>query len=239
MSSSTKVPRALPSPGQLANSSAEGRGFEPLPNNVTFVNATMNGTLINGRLYNTSDSSIFFNGTTIIHTMDSNMIGSVSLFSFIYIIMSCVIIIGMLPNGIRIIRAALRPTSAYGFAGRPKYTEAKFSGDMKSFYPEPPKNPPQPSYPELVDKHADVKWCKTLLRGKYTLDCQATSADYMPSRDVVVFDRLRARSEGAVQELHAMASTWMRERDRWTNDEWNLVTRICERLSTIEKYDMP
>jgi hypothetical protein len=231
---------AQPSPGTHANSSADEWGFEALPSNVTFVNATMNGTIVNGRLSNGSDSSIMSNDTTIVHTLNSNNIGSVSLISFIYIIMSCVIILAMLPSGLLLIRTATKSQGSHGSATHSTYTERMFKRDLQECYPEAPPKTLKPSYPELLDEktngqnpHIDIEWCKTLLRGKYSLDLQALSLQHVRKEDRRVVESMEARSAGAVQELHVIAEKWMEARDQWTAEEWVLVQKICQRISAI------
>jgi hypothetical protein len=241
MSASGTTIKALLSPGSHANSSASGWGFGPLPPNITFVNGTMNGTIISGRLYNGSDSSIMTNDTIIIHTLNSNTIGSVSLSSFIYIIMSCIIIIAMLPNGLLLIRAASNHNRVHNSATHPTYTERMFQKDLQRCYPATPLTRPQPSYPELVDKmingrisHKDIEWCKTLLRGKYALDCQTLGLRHVYKSNRRIVDGMEARSAGAVQELHGIANTWMSAKDQWSAEEWELVKQICRRIFAIE-----
>jgi hypothetical protein len=228
------------SPGKHANSSANEWGFDVLPSNVTFVNATMNGTIVNGRLYNGSDSSIMSNDTTIVHTLNSNNIGNVSLISFIYIVMSCVVILVMLPQGLLLIRAATNNERSQGSATNSAYTERIFRKDLEECYPEAPPTTLWPSYPELVDEkrdgqisHKDIEWCKTLLRGKHLLDRQVLSLSHVRREDRRVVDGMVASSAGAVQELHGIAKTWMKVKDQWTAEEWELVQKICQQISTI------
>ena len=238
MSTSNTSRTLLLSPGAHANSSTGAWGFEPFPSNLTFVNGTLkNGTVINGNVYNGS----VINGTTIILTLGTSAIGSIQLSSFVYLIMSCIIVILMLCSTLSLIRASTGDTVREHSVPQPTYSERMLQKDLQICYPKAPQITPQRSYPELADSMPndrsstkELEWCKRLLRGKYSLDCQIVNLRhvYAPNRHIV--DGMKARSEGAVQDLRGINNAWISARDQWSEEEWALVTQISMRISAIE-----
>jgi hypothetical protein len=222
------------SAGDAVNATTEAWRFEPLKSNFTFANGTLEGA-INGTI----------NGTTIINTLSSTTVGSIQLASFIYIIMSVVIIVMLLPCSVKWIQAASGGGHRFvPLVAMPEFPERIFKSQLRRYYPPLPDAKPIDSYAEAVDHTPtgvvtpeELRKCRKLLRGKYSLDCQIFNLRhvYEPNRHIV--ENMKRRSDGACSDLHRMVSGWKQARDQWSAEERKLLTEISERISSIKpKY---
>jgi hypothetical protein len=239
MSASSGIQNISLSAGDAANATTGEWRFEPLPSNLTFVNGTLkNGTLVNGMIYNGSA----INGTIIIERLSSTTVGSVQLASFIYIIMSILIVLMMLPNSVKWIRAASGHSHRFlPLVATPEFRESLFRSQISAYYPSAIVINPVDSYAEAVAHKPtssvtpeELRKCRQLLRGKYSLDCQIVNLRHVfePNRHIV--EGMKKRSNGACYDLKRMVSGWMQAQGQWSAEEWELVKKISERVSSIQ-----
>jgi hypothetical protein len=223
-----------------ANATTEAWRFDPFPANLTFVNGTLkNGTLIHGIIYNGSA----INGTTIIERHVLTSIGSIQLASFIYLIMSMVIVLAMLPGSVKWIQAAsghyhrFEPT-----VSTPEYPERIFTGQLMRYYPPLSDTDPPPSYAEVVNHTPsgsvtpeELRKGRQLLRAKYSLDCQIIGLKHVFESDRHIVEKATRQSQGAYSDLQRMAAGWVNARNQWTAEEFRLVTEISNRITNIQR----
>jgi len=216
--------------------------FESLPSNLTFINGTLNnGTFVNGRIYNGSA----INGTTVIERLSLTAVGSVPLASFIYIIMSVVIILMLLPSAIKWIQAASGENHRYmPFVATSTFPEKVFRSQLLRSYPPVPHTKPLDSYAEEVNRTPSglvtaekLRKFRELLRRKYSLDCEIVNLRYVYEANRHIVEGMKKRSDGAVYDLQRMVKDWVQAKEQWSEDERALVEKIDKRISSIQpKY---
>lgn len=215
------------SAGLAVNATTEQWGFEPLPSNLTFVNGTLKDA-VNGTI----------NGTIIIERMSNTTIGSIQLTAFIYILMSGLIILMMLPGSIEWIQAATGQDHRFTPSiTTPDFPERLFLRQIHRYYPAAPDFEPLNSYAEVVNhtptgiiSAAELRRGRALLRAKYALECDILNLRhvYEPSRHIL--EEKKKQAEGARQELGRLVQEWLRAKDQWTVEEWELVVEISKRI---------
>jgi len=222
------------------NATTEAWRFDPFPANLTFVNGTLkNGTLINGNVYNGSA----INGTTIIERYVLASIGSIQLASFIYLMVSMVVIFAMIPGFIKWIQAAsgnhhrFEPT-----VSTPEYPEKIFTKQLMEYYPPRPGTNPPPSYAEAVNHTPsgsvtpeELRKCRQLLRAKYSLDCQIINLKHVFESDRHIVETATRQSQGAYSDLQRMVAGWVNARNQWSAEEFRLVTKISNRITNMQR----
>jgi hypothetical protein len=213
-------------------------GFEPLPSNVTAINGTVpqNGTFINGDFQNKT----IINGTYLIERTTPQNIGSVSLVSFIYMVMSLVIILLAAPDSIKWIKAANgeRTTSSTLSITN----ERNFNAWVQKRYPQTPKIAPADSYAETVARvpdqaftSKDLQDCIDLIRAKYSLDVQTHNLKDIYAANRPIVDDMRRQAAGALVDLKRMVEGWMAAgQENWSQEEWRLINEIYNRYFRSE-----
>ncbi|KAF4631943.1 hypothetical protein G7Y89_g6187 [Cudoniella acicularis] len=223
----------------LVNSTTEEWGLDPLPAaNITFINGTLtNGTLINGKVFN----GTIINGTTIVERTQPTTIGTVPLVSFIYMIMSILIIIFMTPKSIQWAKAAAGEPHRYAPDLRPGFlSHQEFVKRLHDRYPGEPATPPLPSYAETVlrDKSKpigseELRECRDLIRAKFALDVEAYNLRDVPASAQYIVAEKRARSRGALEDIRKRVVGWKAARSQWSDDEWHYIEAIDRGLGEM------
>jgi hypothetical protein len=230
---------------QIINSSTIEWGLEPLPSsNITFINGTLtNGTVINNRVYN----GIHINGTTIIEREEPTMIGSVPLISFIYIIMSILVIGGMAFKSVKWAQAALgappkhAPNLRLGLL-----PEREFEKSLEKHYPPDPPVSPTPAYAETIKRDPnqginsqDLRECRELIRAKFALDVDVYNLRDVDTRHMALVQDKMRRSEGAMIDIQKLVRGWREAKDQWTAEEWEKVEEIDYRVNGPHRENIP
>jgi hypothetical protein len=219
------------------NSSTSEWGLEPLPSsNITFINGTLtNGTIINNKVYN----GVHINGTTIVERKEPTMIGSVPLISFIYMIMSILIIGGMAFKFVKWVQAAAGAPPKYAPVLRPGLLpEREFERSIEKYYPQDPDTPPMPAYAETIEQDAkqgissqDLRECRELIRVKFALDVDVYNLRDVAERYRPLVEEKMRRSEGAMIDIRKKINGWKAAKDQWTAEEWAKVEDLHYRVN--------
>jgi len=221
----------------VINSSTTEWGLESLPSsNVTFINGTLtNGTVINGKPYN----GVGINGTTIIERIEPTMIGSVPLISFIYMIISILIIAGMSYKSVKWAQAAAGAPPKYAPILRPGLiSEREFEKRLGMYYPKDPAKPPPPAYAETMERNGrkdinsqDLRECRELIRAKFALDVDVYNYQDVDARHRQTVEDKMKRSEGAMVDIRKQVESWRVAKDQWTAEEWPVVEELHYRIN--------
>jgi len=227
----------------VVNATTESWGVEPLPANVAYINGTLtNGTILGGCVYNgTTWNGTCFNNTVIVQRVQSDNVGSVSLISFIYMIMSLLIIIAMIPGLIDFIKAVTgHPHPYQPNVSTSTFTERDLKKHLLRHYPPDPEIPPLPSYLEVVhQKPGDkisaqkLRECRELIRAKYALDVEAYSLRDVHYLNQHIVDDKKRRSKGALEDIKRTIEEWTAVKDQWSPEEWKQVEMICKRIQIL------
>ena len=217
--------------GREVNAMAKQWGFERLPSNLTFVNGSLEDA-VNGTI----------NGTTIVEILSTTNVGSISLTSFIYIIISCLVFVMMVPGSVRWIRAAR--TQHHRFipsVTRADFPERQFLQQVRRHYPAAPAVRPVSSYAEAVDhipsglvSAEELRKGRALLRAKYALECDVLNYRHVFQANQHIVDKKRRQADGAQHELGRLVYHWLQARHQWSAEEWELVVKISQMIPHVE-----
>lgn len=233
---------SYPSPIEAVNLTTGEWRVEPLPSNLTVFNSSVpDNTTINGHVYNGSA----INGTTIIVRFPSTNVGSISMISFIYMIIS-VGIIGL--NAIPFIRWIKELNSHISSRGRisnsqPRkpspLSERKFERRLHRIYPTF-SQPPQDSYAEKVLRKPggtvtsqDLRECRELIRSKYALDVWVYNARDVRAHNRDIMDDKKRQSAGALVDIQKTVKGWVEAKAQWSPEEWEMVLMIYQRIQAL------
>lgn len=225
------------SPVEAVNLTTGEWRVEPLPSNLTVFNSSVPvNTTINGQVYNGSA----INGTTIIVRFPSTNIGSISMISFIYMIIS-VGIIGL--NVIPFIQWTKELTSRGRISNsqplKPSpLSERRFERRLHQIYPT--FQPPQDSYAEKVLRRPggtvtsqDLRECRELIRSKYALDVWVYNARDARAHNRDIMDDKKRQSAGALVDIQRTVKGWVEAKDQWLPEEWEMVLMIYQRIQAL------
>jgi len=210
--------------GAVNETTADFR-VDPLPSELTVDGTTV---FIYGDGQTMTD-------TAIIQRVPSTMVGSISTVSFIYMLMSLIIIVIMVPYSLEWIRAVTGQDGGTP-PPAPTLTEREFRRQLSPHYP----NPPLPSYVETVTRTSgatatsqDLWECRQLIRSKYALDLSIYN-----HRDVAAVGRhrvddMRRRSAGALIDIQQTVKGWANAKDKWSEEELEKVEEIHNRIEEL------
>jgi hypothetical protein len=231
---------------QAVNGTTDQWRVDPLPGNLTAINGTLsNGTLINGNVYHDGDIL----GTTVIERVQPSTFGSLTVVSFIYMLMSLLIILFLAAGFTKFVRVALGqrqyeytlflPTTATG-----ALTAREFDKQLRRFYPSRSPNVPPPSYAETRPRHPNgdfssqgLREFRELIRAKYAMDVQVWNfRDAHPLNEPIVAE-WRKRSRGATLDMMETVAKWTASREQWSVDEWEQVREIYLRIQQLNEQE--
>lgn len=218
-------------PVQFVNETTYEWRVNTLPTNLTVINGTLsNGTIINGKVYNGTE----VNGTVIIERLQPSAIGSLSVVSFIYMIMTFLVIIIMALPVIKWIEAAVKQRL---------FTEKQFKNQLQRYYP-PPGIKLLRSYAETVSRHPNADctseglWeFRELIREKYAMDVLIWTARFVGEKDLPLVEDRRRRSRGATHDMLKFVGRWVKARDQWSEEEWAKVNEIYVRIRGLNEAE--
>ncbi|KAF2192230.1 hypothetical protein K469DRAFT_716740 [Zopfia rhizophila CBS 207.26] len=232
---------------QAVNTTIESWTLSPLPSNATLINSTLvNGTTLFGCVYNGTtwlgeECLAIFNNTLVIERGQGPSVGSISLVSFIYMIMSLIIIITQIPALWDFTTALAGRPHRYkpGSAGT-TFSERDFKKALLTHYPPAPIVPPLPSHLELLSHNPgenitsqQLRDFRSLIRAKYMLDVQAYNLRDVFHMDRPIVDDMHRRSRGALEDMKRTVQEWVNEKEQWSAEEWRMVEEICRRVQEL------
>ncbi|OCK81693.1 hypothetical protein K432DRAFT_424720 [Lepidopterella palustris CBS 459.81] len=226
------------------NSTTQEWRVDPLPwSNITVLNGTLtNGTIINGYRFNgTAFNTTALNTTAIIERVQGTTVGSLSLVSFIYMIMSLLIILIMVPDLIDLTRALTGRIHRYAPAvAASTFSDRDLKKQLLRHYPPAPTMPPLPSYLEAVSQKPgetasaqNLRECRELIRAKYALDVEAYSLRDVHYLNQPIVEDKKRRSRGALEDIRRTVDQWKDAKDQWSPDEWKQVEEIHRRIQSL------
>ncbi|KAG4436976.1 hypothetical protein IFR05_007546 [Cadophora sp. M221] len=172
--------------------------------------------------------------------MNSKNIGSVPLLSFIYLVMSMVIVAIM-----------YRPVSKWALGlhhakatpyeptlSSARLTEKQFAQQLKAIYRQTGTGVWVSSETETVNKtdgtgSQDVRRCAELIRAKFGLDLEVWNLRDVTRSNVPVRLEKERQSEGAMTDLKSIVNGWVDKRANWSEEEWKVVEEIGERVGRL------
>jgi hypothetical protein len=230
------------SPIDAVNSTTGEWRVDPLPSNITVFNSSVpNNITINGQVYNGSA----INGTTIIVRFPSTNLGSISMVSFIYMVMSLLIIGVMAFPFILWIKDVTGHISSRSQISnsRPRQpaflSERRFERRLRRAYPSLDQ-PPQESYAEKVPRKPggtvtsqDLRECRELIRSKYALDVFIHNARHARAQNMDIVDATRRQSAGALVDIQRTVKGWVEADAGWSPEEREMVQMIYDRIQAL------
>jgi hypothetical protein len=205
------------SPLDAVNATTGEWGLEPLPSG----------------LY-TDDGSNPSDDPNLIELVQSPTVGSISTVSFIYLIMSILIILIMVRPSIHWIRAVM------GSGTHHSSPERQFRKQLMRHYPPPPKSPPLRSYAETVAREPgrtitpqDLRECRELIREKYELDVEKYNLRDVHDLNRPILDDKIKRSAGALVDIKRIVKGWVEAKEQWSETEWRQVEEINRRIQSL------
>jgi hypothetical protein len=232
----------LLSPIGAVNSTTGQWRVDPLPSNLTVFNSSVPDNItINGQLYNGSA----INGTTIIVRFPSTNLGSISMASFIYMVMSLAIIGLMAFPFVQWVKDATSHISSRGQINssrrlqRSFLSERKFERRLRLAYPNLDQQP-QASYAERVPRKPggtvtsqDLRECRELIRSKYALDVFIHNSRHVRGQNRDIIDDKRRQSAGALVDIQRTVRGWVEADARWSPEELVMVQMIYDRIQAL------
>lgn len=205
-----------------------------LPSSLYVYTGTLpNYTVIDNQVYNGSASSI--NGTTLIQRFPSTTIGTISIVSFIYMMISLITIVIMVPPSLSFIRA-VTAQDKFRYSPASTMTDREFRRLLLPHYPDAPP----PSYAETVPRKqgavvtpGDLQECRKLIRAKYKLDVSIYNHRDVLAVNRYIVDDMRRRSAGALVDIRGTIMGWMDVRAQWSEEEWEMVVEIWENIQGL------
>jgi hypothetical protein len=170
--------------------------------------------------------------------VQSTTVGSVSTISFIYLMMSALIILIMAP----IILIMAPKTVAWVRGSSSDLSEREFEKRLLRHYPGPRKIPPLPSYVETVSRGGrpgalvtsqDLRECRELIRAKYALDVSTFNLRDVHYLNQPIVDDMKRRSAAALVDVRRIVRGWVDAKDQWTEGEWRQVEEINRRIQSL------
>lgn len=179
--------------------------------------------------------------------VQSTTVGSVSTISFIYLMMSALIILIMAriipimaPETVAWVRAV---TGSHHLSGSSSdLSEREFEKRLLRHYPGPRKIPPLPSYVETVSRGGrpgalvtsqDLRECRELIRAKYALDVSTFNLRDVHYLNQPIVDDMKRRSAAALVDVRRIVRGWVDAKDQWTEGEWRQVQEINRRIQSL------
>ncbi|KAH8676468.1 hypothetical protein BGZ60DRAFT_402680 [Tricladium varicosporioides] len=167
------------------------------------------------------------------------MIGTVPLTSFIYMIMSILIICGMTFNFVKWTQAATGAPLKYAPVLRPGLLpERDFEKILEEYYPRDPDTPPTPAYAETIEHDTkkgissqDLRECRELIRAKFALDVDVYNLQDVDEMHWSTVEDKVQRSKGAMIDIRKKINAWKTAKDQWTAVEWAMVEELHYRIS--------
>jgi len=213
----------------------------PLSSKWIYVNGSIpKNTYVNGHYYDGSINSI--NDTIIIQRKEIRNIGTLPLSTFVYLIVSIVVIMALLamPSCRYIFRLLLGNDKRFGTdRTNGSLSEYAFDRQLREFYP-PPGADPLPSYPELVDYDAsndvtstNIRDCQSMIRKVYALKVDAYNARDVrrAHQDMVAGWKMQATA--GLRDVQGTVERWAQRTD-WSTEEKRKVDEIRARILTIQ-----
>jgi hypothetical protein len=205
-----------------------------LPSSLYVYTGTLaNYTVIDNQVYNGSASSI--NGTTLIRRFPSTTIGTISIASFIYMMISLITIAIMVPPSLSFIRA-ITAQDTFRYSPAATMTDREFRRLLLPHYPDAPP----PSYAETVPRKqgadvtpADLQECRKLIRAKYKLDVSIYNHRDVLAVNRYIVDDMRRRSAGASVDIRRTIMGWMDAKAQWSGEEWKMVVEIWKNIQGL------
>jgi hypothetical protein len=196
-------------------------GLEPLPSGLHAHNGSANSG----------------DDPHLIELVQSPTVGSISTVSFIYLIMSILIILIMLRPSVDWLRAVMGSSAHHSSS---ELSERQFRKQIKRRYPPPPKSPPLRSYAETVAREPgkaitsqNLRECRELIREKYALDVEKYNLrDVHDLNQHILDDKIR-RSAGALVDIKRIVKGWVEAKEQWSEAEWRQVEEINHRIQSL------
>jgi hypothetical protein len=206
----------------------------PLPSNINVYDA--------GNAQNTP-------GYYAVERAQPSMIGSLSLVSFIYMIMTFLVIIIMASTVVGWIQAAVgqRPYEYTFFlpTSTGALTEREFNRRLRKHYPSAPRHTPLPSYAETAVKYPHIdcssqglREFRDLIRKKYAMDVQVWNSRFVSDHDQPRVDDIKRRSRGATSDMLEAVQRWVSSRSEWSADEYQQVQEIYYRIQELNNAEL-
>lgn len=195
-------------------------GLEPLPSGLYAQNGSAN-----------SDDP------NLIELVQSPTVGSISTVSFIYLIMSILIILIMLRPSIDWVWAVTGSSTHHSSS---ELSERQLRKQIMRHYPPPPKSPPLRSYAETVAREPgraitsqDLRECRELIRETYALDVEKYNLRDVHDLNRHILDDKIRRSAGALVDIKRIVKGWVEAKEQWLEAEWRQVEEINRRIQSL------
>ncbi|KAH7330477.1 hypothetical protein BKA65DRAFT_509470 [Rhexocercosporidium sp. MPI-PUGE-AT-0058] len=186
--------------------------------------------------------SIYGNSTRFkeVTRMNSTNVGSVPLMSFIYLLMSIVIVAVMFEQ-VSQWALGLHHSNATPYKSTlssSNLTEKQFARQLKALYRHNEKGIWVSSETETVDKiggtgSRDIRRCAELIRAKFGLDIDVYNLRDVTRANIPVKLEKERQSEGAMADLKTMVRGWVEKKANWSDEEWKIVEEIGERVARL------
>ncbi|KAI9867896.1 MAG: hypothetical protein M1813_007718 [Trichoglossum hirsutum] len=170
-------------------------------------------------------------------------VGNISTVSFIYLMLSFLIVLLVSLPFIDWIKRAIKLEHPYKPPDRviPTLPPQAFRIRLSKIYPPITRSPfLEKSYAETIPRQPedkitsqDLRECRELIRAKFALDVDIYNhRDSSHSRDFV--EDMKRRSVGALGDIKTMVEEWeRRKRGEWSREERKLVREIHRRLKPL------
>lgn len=197
--------------------------IDPLPANITVVK----GNITSG----------IYPNTTIIHRISSTSVGSVPLVPFIYLMMSILVILLMIPTFVEWVRSlASKPHRWEPDLGHSTLTERAFERKLLRYYHRP--NQTLQSQAETVmrkqgTESEDIRACQELIRAKFGLEIQIWNLRDATFVHRPIVEDMKRRAQGAMSDIVKITEAWRGAEDQWDEAEWKLVEEIHRRVRAL------
>lgn len=195
-------------------------GLEPLPSGLYAHNGSANS-----------------NDSHLIELVQSPTVGSISTVSFIYLIMSILIILIMLQPSVDWVCAVMGSSTHHSSS---ELSEREFRKQIRRRYPPPPRSPPLRSYAETVVREPgraitsqDLRECRELIREKYALDVEKYNLRDVNDLNRHILDDKIRRSAGALVDITRIVKGWVEAKEQWSEAEWRQVEEINRRIQSL------